>query len=99
MQMYSHKGCNACLAVACCSQVCDPYKKAVREKYNLVVKIDKISLAEMEVAIFRFLMYGHRVEGLAHLTRGSDGSLIIRLKVTDTTVEQLRLNFKIGVPV
>ncbi len=99
MQMYSHKGCNACLTVACCSQVCDPYKEAVREKYNLDVTIDKISLAEMEVTVFRFLMYDDRVEGLAYLARGSDGSLIIRLKLTDTTVERLRLNFKIGVPV
>ena len=96
MQIYSYKGCNACLAVACCSQVCDPYKEKVKNKYKLVVDINKVSLVEMETTIVRFLMYEDRVDKFAYLSRGRYGNdLVIRLKTKGKIIQQLRLNFRI----
>ena len=89
-----YKGCRECLAMACCSQVCEPYKEKVKNKYKLIVEIDKVSLVEVETAIFRFLMYEDRIDGFAYLSRGSYGNdLAIEWKTKGKIIQQLTLNF------
>jgi len=39
---------------ACCSKVCNPYKKAVSEKYNMIIETSHLSLNEAEYAVFKF---------------------------------------------
>lgn len=56
MRITSYKGCCECLTVACCSQVCAPYKRAVKKKYNLVIFIRKVSLDKTEKAVLAHLM-------------------------------------------
>ena len=55
MKTPSYKGCHECLALACCSQVCVPYKRAIQKKYDLTIDIIKVSLTIAEDAVFLYL--------------------------------------------
>ena len=56
MRLTSYKVCHKCLMRACCSQVCAPYKRAIKKKYNLAILIKKISLDKAEKVIIEYLM-------------------------------------------
>ena len=55
--MSVYEGCQKCLLVSCCSQICEPYKQAIKEQYDIIIESSNITLAEAENSIILYVMY------------------------------------------
>jgi len=78
MIIRTYKGCQECLMVACCSQVCKPYIQEVLEKYNITINT-KLSLDDAEKSIVEFGEYWENNITTVQICRDDHGELIAKL--------------------
>lgn len=96
MKIYAYKGCNTCITVACCSQVCDPYKKEIKEKYKMIINASSISLDVMEHTIFRYLMWDDTKGTPVSVDIDASGNICINTSFQlDNSVENIQLTMSI----
>jgi len=99
MRITSYKGCRDCLMLACCSQVCGPYKIAVYKKYTLRIMVRKVSLDEAERAVFEYLSMKDTYDELSavvYLKMNADGAPYLQASYRpERAAERIHIHLKV----